>query len=177
MRKLKSTLLDLYMIKWSPWLERNTVCKWIQSCQSNLMVCKVILLYLPSGVNLWCSEWCMCSAPSPYSLSIIKLLSVKMPWYLQFNRQVNVSAPGSQFALWKLPWCWGSYSAAVQSTSKGSPASAGLLTHSDQETVGPGSHQWLCLMQTTWRQILIVRRALSSSSPLFGESMRKLALH
>ena len=59
---------------WSPrpdqmvilaWMKHHMQVKQIQPCQSNLMVCKVIWLYPPSGVNLSCSERCMCWAPSP----------------------------------------------------------------------------------------------------------------
>lgn len=100
----------------------------------------------------------MCSALSSCFLSITKLFSV---CYSIWN------LTGIQ----KLMWENISFSAVVQSMSKGSPVCTGLLTHTDQETLGPET-----LMKTIWRQILNVRKALSSSS-LSGGSMKKLALH
>lgn len=120
-------------------------------------------------------EWCMCSAPSSYSLSITKLLSVDMWQYLEFHRQTNIPTSGIQFALWKQPWCCGSYSDAIQSTNKESSASAGLLTVWKRQW-GPGATSGSSSCRLSEDRLLNIR-ALISSSSLFGWNMKKLVLH
>lgn len=149
------------------WTKHYKQVKRISPCQSNLIFSSDIILPIFCGLPL--VLWGVCAAPSSCFLSIINLFSV---CYSIWNLTgIHKFLWKNHFTLWKLPWCCSNSSAVVQSMSKGSPVCAGLLTHTDQETLGPEP-----LMKTIWRHILNVRQALSASS-LSGGSMKKLALH